>query len=126
MEMVKDALNWFEIPASDFGRAAAFYSTIFDFEMPTHQMGPNMMGFFLHEQGKGVGGAIIAGEGYAPSKQGSLVYLNGGADLTAVLDRIEAAGGQVIMPKREVAPGLGYVALFVDCEGNRVGLHSMG
>ena len=34
MEMTRNAVSWFEIPTADFGRAKAFYSTIFDFEMP--------------------------------------------------------------------------------------------
>ena len=126
MEKVKDAANWFEIPVADFERAKMFYSKIFDFEMPTNTMGQTQMGFFLHEQGKGIGGAICHGEPYVPSDKGSLVYLNGGADLSIVLDRVEGAGGKVVTPKTKVTPEIGYVAHFVDCEGNRVALHSMG
>ena len=125
MEMVKDAANWFEIPVSDFERAKTFYSRMFDFEMPTNTMGETQMGFFLHEQGQGIGGAICHGEGYEPSDKGALVYLNGGADLTTVLDRVEGAGGKVIVPKTQVTPEIGYVAHFIDTEGNRVALHSM-
>lgn len=125
MEMVRNALNWFEIPVDDFERARKFYSQIFDFEMPSHQMGPNLMGFFLFDmQSEGVGGAIIKGDGLTPSATGSLVYLNGGADLTVVLDRVAAAGGMVIQPKTQVTPEIGYVAVFADTEGNHVALHS--
>lgn len=126
METTTNALNWFEIPVSDFPRARAFYSAIFDFEMPENPMGPNMMGFFLHEQGKGVGGAIVSGPGYVPSATGSLVYLAAGADLSVVLNRVEAAGGTILLGKTEVAPGLGFYAFLLDTEGNRVALHSMG
>ncbi len=123
--MIKSAINWFEIPVLDFGRAKAFYSGIFDYEMPANQMGPNMLGFFLHEQGSGIGGAIIQGEGYVPSQEGTLVYLNGGDDLRVVLDRVEAAGGKVVLGKTEITPEIGFYALFIDTEGNRVALHSM-
>ncbi len=126
MEMVKDALNWFEIPVADFDRAKKFYGTIFDFDMPEMMMGPNRMGFFLHERGKGVGGAIILESGRKPSDHGTLVYLAAGADLGVVLNRVKAAGGSVTVAKREVAPGMGFVGLFKDSEGNLVGLHSMG
>lgn len=34
MEMTVNALNWFDIPVTDFERAKAFYNAIFDFEMP--------------------------------------------------------------------------------------------
>ncbi|UCF69495.1 MAG: VOC family protein [Acidobacteriota bacterium] len=123
--MVTSALNWFEIPVSDFERAYGFYSKIFDFDMPTHQMGPVMMGFLLHEQGKGVGGAICKGDGYEPSESGTLVYLNGGKDLSTVLDRVEGAGGKVLQAKTQITPELGYYGIFKDTEGNRLALHSM-
>ena len=126
MELTTNALNWFEIPVAVFARAKAFYSAIFDFEMPEMQMGPQTMGFLLSEQGKGVGGAIVYGEGYVPSAEGTLVYLAAGADLTVVLNRIEPAGGKILISKTMVAPDLGFFAQFLDSEGNRVALHSMG
>lgn len=125
MEMVKNALSWFEIPAADFDRARKFYSAIFDFEMPDFVMGPNRMGFFLMEQGVGVGGAIVSGPGYTPSDTGTLVYLNGGSDLINVLNKVAGAGGTVVVPKTIITDELGYFAVFRDPEGNRVALHSM-
>ena len=124
MEMTNNAIEWFEIPALDFPRAKLFYSAIFDFDMPEMQMGQNIMGFLLHEQGKGVGGAIIHGDGYVPSAQGSIVYLSGGADLSVVLSRVEAAGGSVLVGKTLISPEHGYFAHFLDSEGNKVGLYS--
>lgn len=126
MEMVTNAINWFEIPVSDFERAQKFYSTILDYEMPAQEMGPVRMGFLPSEQGKGVGGAIVKGEGYTPGSGGALVYLNGGNDLGTVLGRIETAGGAVVTPKTQITPDLGHYAVFTDSEGNRVALHSMG
>jgi len=124
MEMLTNAINWFEIPVTDFARAKKFYSTIYDYEMPETDMGPIKMGFLLHEQGTGVGGAICYGEGYEPSDKGSKVYLNGGTDLNTVLSRVESAGGQVVMPKTSIGEN-GFYALFHDTEGNIVALHSM-
>ena len=125
MEMTTNALNWFEIPVIDFARAKAFYSRIFDFDMPEMPMGPQTLGFLLHEQGKGVGGEIVKGEGYVPSMTGSLVYLAAGNDLSVVLARVEAAGGKIIIGKTQIPPDFGYFAHFADTEGNLVGLHSM-
>jgi uncharacterized protein len=124
MEMTTHALGWFEIPVRDFTRARAFYSAIFDYDMPEMSMGPNRMGIFLHEQGKGVGGAIVQGNGYVPGASGVRVYLAGGKDLQNVLNRIDAAGGKVVHAKTEVAPGMGYFAFFEDTEGNLIGLQS--
>lgn len=125
MEMTKDALNWFEIPTLDFERARTFYARIFDYEMPVMTMDSNLMGFLPHEQGTGVGGAIVHGDGNVPSREGTLIYLNGGADLNTVLGRVEEAGGQILVPKTDIGSGMGFFALFLDTEGNRLGLHSM-
>jgi predicted enzyme related to lactoylglutathione lyase len=54
-----------------------------------------------------------------------VVYLNGGENLGTVLDKVEVAGGQVIMPKTDLGEN-GFMAYFADTEGNKVGLHSMG
>ena len=127
MELVRDAISWFEIPATDFARAKRFYQAIFDFEMPEMDMGPIKMGILLYDQNNnGVGGAICCGEGYTPSgANGPKAYLNGGKDLSVVLNRVAAAGGSVVMPKTEITPELGYMAFFTDTEGNVLGLHSM-
>jgi predicted enzyme related to lactoylglutathione lyase len=53
-----------------------------------------------------------------------IVYLNGNPDLKTVLDKVESAGGRVIMPKTQISPEIGYMAFFVDSEGNRMALHS--
>ena len=124
MEAMKNAINWFEIPATDFDRAVRFYSEIYANDMPTRDMGHIKMGFFSHEQGQ-VGGAVVSGEAYAPSIDGSKVYLNGGSDLSTVLARVEAAGGTTVTGKTEISPEIGFFAIFDDTEGNRIYLHSM-
>jgi len=42
MESLKNSLNWFEIPVIDFKRARKFYSRIYDYEMPSMEMGEKM------------------------------------------------------------------------------------
>lgn len=126
METFKNAISWFEIPVSDFGRAKTFYQKIFDFEMPEMDMSGIRMGILLHDRdGGGIGGAICHGEGYKPSgADGTKVYLTAGDDLNTVLHRVEPAGGKVILPKTEIAPDMGHFAFFADTEGNVVGLFS--
>lgn len=118
------ALSWFEIPATDFARAKAFYEAVLGRPIQTMEMGPSTMGF-LSADPNAVGGAIVAGEGVSPSKEGTTVYLNGGEDLAPMLARVEGAGGSVMVPKTEIGNDFGFFALFVDTEGNKVGLHSM-
>lgn len=124
METLKNAINWFEIPAIDFDRAVRFYGEIYDRTMPSRDLGHVKMGFFSHEQGQ-VGGAVVSGDGYIPSTDGAKVYLNGGDELSDVLGRVEAAGGTVIAGKTQISPEIGYYAIFDDTEGNRIYLHSM-
>jgi predicted enzyme related to lactoylglutathione lyase len=72
----------------------------------------------------GVGGGIVQGAGFEPSSTGALVYLNGGDDLSGALSRVEAAGGKIVLPKTSIGPN-GFMAHFIDTEGNKVALHSM-
>ena len=70
-----NALNWFEVPVSDFERGKKFYETIFDYQMPENMMGNVRMGFFLYDFQNGkVGGAICQSEMHKPSQEGSLIY----------------------------------------------------
>lgn len=67
----------------------------------------------------------MQGDGRAPSRQGTLVYLKRGDDLAPLLARVEAAGGSVAVPRTEIGNGFGFLAHYIDTEGNKVGLHAM-
>ena len=118
-----NAINWFEIPASNFDRAKNFYSSIFATEMATDNIMGNQMAFF-HSADGGVGGAVCHGEAYKPSSEGTVPYLNGGKDLAPILGRVEEAGGKVVLPKTQISEEIGYMAIFFDTEGNKIALHS--
>ena len=118
------AINWFEIPVTDFARAKAFYQTVLGITIEPMEMGPMMMGFLTSDQ-TAVGGAIVQAEGCTPSALGTIVYLNGGDDLAPMLARVASAGGSVAVPKTDIGNGFGFFAHFMDTEGNKVGLHSM-
>ncbi len=120
--IVVNNINWFEIPVLNFDRARAFYEALFDVDIKEETSAGFRMGVFPHN---GVGGAIIAGEGYEPSEKGAVVYLNGGNDLAERLNRVEHIGGHVLIPKTLITPELGYFAFFRDTEGNRIALHSL-
>lgn len=126
MEKVKNAINWFEIPVSDFERAKKFYTTIMEFEMHEEQMPDGKLGFlpFDMEEKGAVGGAIAKGEGFFPSHHGVKVYLNGGKDLNTILNRVVGAGGKVTLPKMKISDEIGYIGRFLDSEGNEISLHS--
>ena len=119
-----NAINWFEIPVTDMDRAVKFYSTVLGKPMEAMDMGGMPYAFLPMEGQEGVGGALAAGDGFVPSTEGTIVYLNGGEDLAPMLNRVEGAGGQVAMPKTGIGEN-GFIGMFVDTEGNKVGLHSM-
>ena len=118
-----NAINWFEIPASNFERAKKFYSEILNAELAAQEMQGTEMAFFPMD-GDGVGGAVCAGKDYKPSAEGTVPYLNGGSDLATILNRVESAGGKVVMPKTKISDEIGHMALFFDTEGNKIALHS--
>lgn len=113
--------DWFEIPVLDFDRAKTFYETIFDTTIEVLDLGNITMGMFPH---KNVGCAICKNEFYKPSENGILVYMNADPDLQIIADRIESAGGKIVFGKKQISPEHGYMCIFIDSEGNRLGLHS--
>ena len=119
----KNAANWFEIPATDIARARVFYETIFAIEMNFRDLGELKMCLF--PEGPMYGALCQHPEFYKPAGQsGVLLYLNGNPDLAVVESRIASAGGQVLVSKKMISPEHGFMAIFLDTEGNRVALHS--
>lgn len=118
----RDYINWFEIPAVNFQQALDFYNHIYAIDMETKYDDNYSMAFFPTKNG--VGGAIVAGPGSMPSDTGPLLYLNGGHDLNTILQRVEKAGGRIVLPKSLINQEAGYFAIFIDCEGNKLALHS--
>jgi predicted enzyme related to lactoylglutathione lyase len=119
---LKHYVNWFEIPTLNLQRAVAFYNQIYGIKMETVELNGYSMAFFPTDGG--IGGALVMGQGCIPSETGTLVYLNGGNDLMTILQKIEEAGGRIILNKTMINDESGYFALFIDTEGNRLALHS--
>ena len=126
---MKHAISWFEIPATDIDRAQKFYEAVFNMQMqPMDFQGIKMRMFPLDDPMEGIGGTLVQeGTGfYKPSAtDGPLLYLNGNPDVNIALSRVEAAGGKILAPKTEISPEYGYMAVFIDTEGNRIALHSV-
>ncbi len=116
-------LSIFEIPATDVPRAIQFYSKILDIQIEELNFPGMNMGLFPLENQQVVG-VIMGGEDQTPGMTGVTVYLNAGPDLQVVLDRVEENGGKILVPKTPHADEVGFFALFLDTEGNRLGLHS--
>ena len=125
MDQTTNALNWFEIPVTDMARAKHFYQVIFGIHLEDMEMPGMQMAMFPYEMNSGkLSGALVKSDYHRPSHDGVIIYLNANPDLKEVLDRIESEHGEVVMPKTQISPEIGYMAFFIDSEGNRVALHS--
>ena len=123
-----NAISWFEIPATDLDRATKFYETILGVKLnPMDLESIRMRMFPLEDPMKGVGGAVVDSSGFhRPSTtDGPLIYLNGNPDVQKILDKVDSAGGSVMVPKTAISPEYGFMAVIIDTEGNRIGLHSV-
>lgn len=119
-----NALNWFEIPVTDLSRAKKFYETIFEIKMEEMGMPGMKYAMFPFDPMKGkIAGGLAQSPMHIPSASGAIIYLNANPDLQTVLNRIEAAGGKITMPKTPIGQN-GFMAFFTDTEGNTTALHS--
>lgn len=106
----------FEIPLDDAERGREFYRQALDWQL--EQWGPvpywTLVG---RDEAEGIGGGLTMRSDEVPAP---LFYV-GVDDVDATLERVEAAGGACLM-RRSPIPGMGWMALFSDTEGNRLGL----
>lgn len=124
--MKYNIVGWFEIPVVDMERAMEFYETVLGVKFNRQPMGPLDMAFFPMEEGLGASGALVYHpESSTPSTNGVLIYFTAlSEDLTHELGKVEAAGGKVLQEKTLITEEFGYYGLFLDTEGNRLGIHS--
>ncbi len=128
--METNMVGWFEIPVNDMDRAVTFYNEVFQIEITVHDLGALTMGWFpfAEDQNRpGAGGSLVKHpEAYKPSSEyGVLVYFSSrSGNLDDELTRVLAAGGTLIQEKTLISKEYGYMALFLDSEGNRIALHS--
>jgi uncharacterized protein len=127
MKPTHNVVGWFEIPVTNMDRAVRFYERLFDFALERHTMGPLDMAWFPVVDGTvgSMGSLVHAPEYYAPSDKGTLVYFTAfSGDLDNELSRVEPAGGKILQKKTLITEEIGYMALVLDSEGNRIALHS--
>ena len=117
-------LAWFEIPAVDFDRAVNFYQNVLQTELGIVEGGGEKMGCFPNDD-ENVWGAVSYSPGFEPSDKGVIISFGGGSDLNNFLQRVIENGGSVVKEKTKIeADGMGYFALFLDTEGNKLGIYS--
>lgn len=123
--MEQNMVSWFEIPVLDMERAIAFYNAVFDINIQSQDFGGTLMGWFPFAEGKeGAAGSLIQDKNYQPSVIHGVAIYFASQDVQIELNRVEAAGGKIAKPKTQISPEVGFMALFIDSEGNRIALHS--
>jgi uncharacterized protein len=120
-------VSWFEIPSADLDRATRFYETLFGVQLTVMDLpGIKMRMFPVSDMMNHISGAVVNSDFHKPSaSDGVLLYLNGNPDVQLILDKVEAAGGHIAVPKTAISPEYGDMAVIIDTEGNRIGLHSV-
>lgn len=112
-------ISWVEIPATDFYRAVKFYNQVLEIELEPLDFGEEKMACLPNDEG-----AISLAPDFKPSANGVLVSLNAGDNIDGMISRVVASGGTIVRPKTKIeAEGRGYFALFIDSEGNKLGIY---
>lgn len=120
---MKNLVSIIEIPVADFSRATTFYQSLLAIAIHEVEMDGVQMGILPNDEGT-VNVVLAKGSDYQPTMDGAVIYLNAGDNLQPVLDKVEPNGGKIIVPKMQISPEMGYFAMFIDTEGNKLGLHS--
>ncbi len=114
-------INWFEIPVTDMQRATEFYSKMLNVSLAATDFQGTPMVFFPAENGA-VTGALIQEKGAEPGVNGPTIYFNRGKEVAATLERAVAAGAKTLVPTTTISEEVGEFAVFIDSEGNKIGL----
>jgi len=109
----------FDVPAEDLKRAKIFYEKLFEWKI---EPVPGPMEYYnivtKDENGKeGIGGGM--GKRGQPDQK--ITNYIGVSSIDEYVKKVQDLGGRIIMPKTTI-PGFGYLATFLDSEGNTLGL----
>jgi predicted enzyme related to lactoylglutathione lyase len=114
-------VSYFEIPVLDIGRSTKFYTEVFGFDFEIENIDGNEMALLpLSDNPNEISGALAKGESYEPTKDGVVIYFST-KSIDETLQKVLDSGGKIYYPKTSIGE-LGYVAEFIDSEGNKIAL----
>ncbi|MDH5366089.1 MAG: VOC family protein [Cyclobacteriaceae bacterium] len=123
MQNQSNPVNWFEISVNNLERAKKFYGAVLETEFQDLDLDNTKMALFAMSPEKpGTGGSLLLADEANPSADGTTIYFSC-EDCAVEVGRVEANGGSIVFPKMSIGE-FGFVAQFMDTEGNRIGLHS--
>lgn len=128
---MKNPIVHFEIPADDVNRAIKFYTETFGWDINKFDL-PGGDAYYgvrtvevdekqMPKEPGGINGGLMQ------RKMPGQPFMNyiSVASIDAMIGTIQANGGMVVLPKTEIAPGMGWIGAFKDTEGNLMGLHEV-
>jgi len=116
----------FEIPIDKQERAKKFYSSVFEWSLQDMPFQDDVYIFaitspvddnYTHKEKGAINGGIFK---RSKDIQNPVITI-GVPSIDEFVEKIETAGGKVVVPKGEV-PDMGFYAYFKDTEGNLLGL----
>jgi len=107
---------YLEIPANAAQASADFYREIFGWKV--RERGDGNLAF---DDPGGVSGTWVKEEDRTPDER-TRVYIMVD-NILDTLKEIEARGGRVLTPRKEIGPGMGAFAAIADPVGNEFGLY---
>jgi uncharacterized protein len=116
-------VGWFDIHVSNLDRAKKFYETVFNiqlFDLPMEWGRQSLFPF--NQESSNISGALVEKTDMIPNENNTVVYFES-EDCVSEEKRIETAGGKIVRPKMPIGE-FGFVSIFIDSEGNTIGLHS--
>lgn len=133
---MKNPIVHFEIPADDVLRAKDFYTKTFGwqiekFDMPNESSTGGEPYYMVRtteidENNMAKTPGAINGGMMKRANPGHVFTNYISVDsIDDMAKTIEKNGGTMMMPKTEIAEGMGWIAMFKDTEGNVVGLHEL-
>ncbi|MGG7445660.1 VOC family protein [Kosakonia oryzendophytica] len=114
-------INWFELPVQQLDRAVAFYQHVLGGEFRRETVTGIEMAVFPHVK-PATGGALVKGPMFQPANGGAVIYL-ATEDINTALERVREKQGECCFGPQVLPDNIGTIALIIDSEGNRVGLH---
>ena len=118
-------LVWAEIAVIDMNRAISFYQQHFNVSFKRETVADIEMAILETQSPEDVSIGLVKHQMMQPSMDGSTIYLHLSDTLSPLMAKLAQAGVAILLPATPIKDGeCGYIGLFADSEGNKVGLWS--
>ena len=117
-------VGWFDIHVSNLDRAKKFYETVFNITLVDLPIEWGRQSLFpFNQDHPNISGALVEKADMTSNGSNNTVVYFESEDCLVEEKKIEAAGGKIVRPKMSIGE-FGCISIFIDTEGNTVGLHS--